>query len=204
MNALHPLGKLIQSVEDSRGWTLREIARRVDDRMGRTISHAYVARLKREPIKSISIETIRALSAGLDLPERDVAIAALGAMGVHDSTAGDPRAAVAIARDPELSDRDRRILLAVLREMDSGDDTQHDDPARPPRDGGPMDGDAQPDGLTVVRPLIHSIGERSAPPAAKEPWAAHEDEDGSKLDQLDAEAAVRGEESQDSGSDDPA
>ena len=118
MNALHSLGQLIQSVEDSKGWTLREVARRVE-RSGRTMSHAYVARLKREPIRSVTYETIQALSVGLDLPERLVATAALETMGVHDIGTAETGAAVAIARDPDLSERDRRILLAVVREMQS-------------------------------------------------------------------------------------
>lgn len=156
VNALHSLGQLIQSVEDSKGWTLREVARRVE-RSGRTMSHAYVAKLKREPIRSVTYETIRALSVGLDLPERIVATATLESMGVHDIGTAEVGAAVAIARDPDLSERDRRILLAVVREM-HGEHTNDDSTqvelneaasqAAPPAGGRAVADPAQPDGVT--------------------------------------------------------
>lgn len=156
VNALHSLGQLIQSVEDSRGWTLREVARRVE-RTGRTMSHAYVARLKREPIRSVTYETLQALSVGLDLPERVVATAALETMGVHDIGTAETGAAVAIARDPDLSERDRRILLAVVREM-HGEHTDEPSPAGERNSptgpdtaaagGDAVEGSPQPDGFT--------------------------------------------------------
>jgi transcriptional regulator with XRE-family HTH domain len=146
VNALHSLGQLIQSVEDSRGWTLREIARRVE-KSGRTMSHAYVARLKREPIRSISYETLRALSIGLDLPERVVGDAALRAMGVHDIESAGAGANVAIAQDPELSERDRRILLAVVREMQGEQDEQPAGDTPSSRDD--VEDPPQPDGITA-------------------------------------------------------
>lgn len=156
MNALHSLGQLIQSVEDSKGWTLREVARRVE-RSGRTMSHAYVAKLKREPIRSVTYETIHALSVGLDLPERIVAAAAVESMGVHDIGTAEVGAAVAIARDPDLSERDRRILLAVVREMhgehindgSTRAELNEAPPQGPPAAGGRVVADpAQPDGVT--------------------------------------------------------
>ena len=147
VNALHPLGQLIQSVEDSKGWTLREIARRIE-RSGRTISHAYVARLKREPIKSVTYDTIHALAVGLDLPERVVGVAALEAMGVHDVNPAEAGAAVAIARDPALSERDRRVLLAVVREMQREDEAAGE-PPEPDAGSMRLAGDTQPDGVTA-------------------------------------------------------
>lgn len=147
VNALHPLGELIQSVEDSKGWTLREIARRIDERAGRTISHAYVAKLKRDPIKSITYETIRALSVGLDLPERTIATAVMESMGVHDIGTAETGSALAIARDPGLSDRDRKILLAVVREM-HGEQTQEPHAAATASSSA-LEDSAEPDGLTA-------------------------------------------------------
>lgn len=157
VNALHSLGQLIQSVEDSRGWTLREVARRIE-RSGRSMSHAYVARLKRDPIRSITYDTIHALATGLELPERVVATAALDAMGVHDIGTAETGAPVAIARDPDLSERDRRILLAVVREMQSGrpdEDQSHGERTAPATTssaeagGSGVEGAAEPDGITA-------------------------------------------------------
>lgn len=194
MNAPHSLGQLIQSVEDSKGWTLREVARRVE-RSGRTMSHAYVARLKREPIRSVTYETIQALSVGLEQPEGVVATAALESMGVHDIGTAGTGAAVAIARDPALSERDRRILLAVVREMQSertNEDTPDDERSAPPGQrsaaaGGSAVADpAQPDGVSTAarRPRQEDYG-RAAMTGTSE------------LDRLDCDAVARGEESQD-------
>lgn len=186
MNAPHSLGQLIQSVEDSKGWTLREIARRVE-KSGRTMSHAYVARLKREPIRSISYETLRALSIGLDLPERVVGDAALKAMGVHDIESAGAGANVAIAQDPELSERDRRILLAVVREMQGEQDEQPAGDTPSSRDY--VEDPPQPDGVT---PLAN---ERR--PRQEDFTLAGDDSGPSLLEVSDAEARERGEESQD-------
>lgn len=151
MNALHPLGQLIQSVEDSRGWTLREISRRID-RAGYSMTHSHVGNLKKKPIRSITRDMVRALAVGLDVPERVVALAAIESMGVHDVNPAEAGAAIAIARDPSLSERDRRVLLAVVREMQSEDD--QDAPATEPTTASdisvPVEGDAQPDGVTVA------------------------------------------------------
>lgn len=167
MNALHSLGQLIQSVEDSKGWTLREVARRVE-RSGRTMSHAYVAKLKREPIRSVTYETIHALSVGLDLPERIVAAAAIESMGVHDIGTAEIGAAVAIARDPDLSERDRRILLAVVREMQREDDQESPQEAeRPTNDSVPVARDAQPDGFTSAAGSRESDTSRGVPEAGQ-------------------------------------
>lgn len=175
MNALHSLGQLIQSVEDSKGWTLREVARRVE-RSGRTMSHAYVAKLKREPIRSVTYETIHALSVGLDLPERIVAAAAVESMGVHDIGTAEVGAAVAIARDPDLSERDRRILLAVVREM-HGEHTDESStkaelnqapPQGPPPGGGhAVAYPAQPDGITSTAGAREPDTSRGVPGAGE-------------------------------------
>lgn len=152
MNALHPLGRLIQSVEDSRGWTLREIARRAT-KAGYEISHQYVARLKRSDLESISRELIAALGAGLDVPERVVGIAALESMGVHDVDPSEADLAATIARDSSLTERDRRVLLAAVREMQrEQDDEQDGERAAPTAGGRGVAGDALGDGVTPDAP----------------------------------------------------
>lgn len=146
MNALHPLGQLIQSVEDSKGWTVREIARRIE-RADLNLSNAYLGRLKRKPITSVTYETIHALAVGLDVPERTVALAAVESMGVHDVNPAEAGAAVAIARDPSLSERDRRVLLAVVREMQREDDEAAGEQLEAEAGGVQLEGDAERDGV---------------------------------------------------------
>lgn len=148
MNALHPLGQLIQSVEDSRGWTLREIGRRID-RGGFSMSHTHVSNLKSKPIASVTYGAIQALAVGLDVPERVVGIAALESMGVHDVDPSEADLAATIARDASLTERDRRVLLAAVREMQRGQDDQQDgERAAPAAGGSGVEGDAERDGVT--------------------------------------------------------
>lgn len=156
VNALHPLGQLIQSIEDSKGWTVREIGRRTDE-APKSLTHTYIGRLKREPIRSVTYDMVQSLAIGLNVPERIVAAAAVESMGVHDIGTAEVGAAVAIARDPDLSERDRRILLAVVREMhgehtDDGS-TRAELNEAPPQGSPPAGGralayPAQPDGIT--------------------------------------------------------
>ena len=146
MNALHPLGRLIQSVEDSRGWTLREIARRAT-KAGYEISHQYVARLKRSDLKSISRELIAALGAGLDVPERVVGLAALESMGVHDVDPSEADLAATIARDSSLTERDRRVLLAAVREMQREQDDEQDGERAAPAGSGGVEDPPELDGV---------------------------------------------------------
>lgn len=148
MNALHPLGQLIQSAEDSNGWTLREISRRVG-RGGMSMSHSYVANLKTKPIRSITYDMVQALALGLAVPERTVALAAVASMGVHDIQPEEAGAAVAIARDPSLSERDRRILLAAVREMRDDETNEVPDQQPAPARSRAVADDAQSDGVTA-------------------------------------------------------
>ena len=185
MNALHPLGQLIQSVEDSKGWTVREIARRIE-RADLNLSNAYLGRLKRKPITSVTYETIHALAVGLDVPERMVALAAVESMGVHDVNPAEAGAAVAIARDPSLSERDRRVLLAVVREMQREDDEAAGEQLEAEAGGVQLESEAEPDGVTQYD------------------FDLAADRGTSRRVSMDKAARLRGEESQDPGTDEPA
>lgn len=202
MNALHPLGQLIQSVEDSKGWTVREIARRIE-RAELNLSNAYLGKLKRKPITAITYDTIHALSVGLDLPERVVGAAALEAMGVHDVNPAEAGAAVAIARDPSLSERDRRVLLAVVREMQREDEAAGE-PPEPDAGSMRLAGDTQPDGVTPKPDTggIRSWGRHR--PLAQDDLDLAADHGESARAPMDEAARRRGEESQDPGTDEPA
>lgn len=201
MNALHPLGQLIQSIEDSKGWTVREIGRRTEQ-ASKSLTHTYIGRLKRDPIRSVTYDMVQSLAIGLNVPERIVAAAALESMGVHDIGTAETGAAVAIARDPDLSERDRRILLAVVREMQS-ERTNEEHPGersapagrRPAAVGGSAVADpAESDGISTA------IGRRPR----QEDYDRAAMTGTSELDRLDREAADRGEESQDHDGEDPA
>lgn len=135
MQPRHQLAALIQSVEDANGWSDPDVAERARHR-GHTISKSNISRLRLEPVRSIKGDAVKALAAGLGISPLDIADAALASMGIHRSTAADNDVETAIRRDPLLADSQRRMLLALLREMkgandeDQGtQDTQSDSPA---------------------------------------------------------------------------
>lgn len=116
VNPPHSLGKLIQSVESSRGWTDREVSRRISE-AGLEMSHSYIGKLRNQPLRSVTATMVRALAAGLSVPEHVVATAALNSMGVRIDIAYRGDLETAIACDPDLTEHDRRLLHVVVREM---------------------------------------------------------------------------------------
>lgn len=140
MNAPHPLSHLIQSIEDGQGWTDRELSRRINN-AGHAMSHSYIGKLKNHPIQSVTAPMVRALAAGLGISETVVAIAALESMGVHIDTSREAGLDVAISTENSLTDYDKRLLRAVVKEMRTdgehhgrSDQTRDNSRARVPRE----------------------------------------------------------------------
>lgn len=188
VNAPHPLSRLIQSIEDGQGWTDRQLSRRIA-RAGHSMSFSYIGKLKNHPIQSVTAGMVRALAAGLEIPETVVAIAALESMGVHIDTDSSAGLDVAITSEQSLTDYDKRLLRAVVKEMRTdGEERRGEDTAG--NDSGPrVPSGPQPDGATTS----HLKLER--------PWWQREnvaaDQGVRELDAEDAEAGERGEGSQD-------
>lgn len=137
MQPRHQLAALIQSVEDANGWSDPEVAERARQR-GHQISKSNISRLRLEPVRSIKGDAIKALAAGLGISPLDIADAALASMGIHRAHAADNDVETAIRRDPLLAGSQRRMLLALLREMrdESNEDQSTQDPqGYPPADG---------------------------------------------------------------------
>lgn len=182
----HPLSQLIQSIEDGQGWTDREVSRRIAA-AGHKMSHSYIGKLKNHPIQSVNASMVQTLAIGLGIPESVVAEAALASMGVHIVTSSSAGLDVAIATDEALTDRDKRLLRSLVKEMRTDGEERRDDGPR--SDHGPrVPSGPQPDGAT-----IHELRPR--------PWYEEDDvaaDSGVReLDFEDAEAADRGEGSQD-------
>ena len=137
MQPRHQLAALIQSVEDANGWSDPDVAERARQR-GHKISKSNISRLRLEPVRSIKGDAIQALAAGLGISPLDIAGAALASMGIHRTNASQTDVESAIRRDPILAESQRRMLLALLREMkgnpDEDQDTQ-DPQGNPPADG---------------------------------------------------------------------
>lgn len=183
----HPLSRLIQSVEDGQGWTDREVSRRISA-AGHSMSHSYIGKLRNKPIQSVTASMVQTLAIGLGLPETVVAEAALASMGVHIDTSRSAGLDVAIATEEDLTDRDKRLLRSLVKEMRTDGEERRDD--RGSSDDGPdVPGGSESDGAT-----IHELR-----PDRK--WWLDDDvaaDSGVRdLDVEDAEARERGEESQD-------
>lgn len=190
VNAPHPLSHLIQSIEDGQGWTDRELSRRINN-AGHTMSHSYIGKLKNHPIQSVTAGMVRALAAGLGISETVVSIAALESMGVHIDTSREAGLDVAISTERSLTDYDKRLLRAVVKEMRTdgeqpgrNDQPRHDDDARVPSEALPDVATTGPEN-TAKRPLpedVYGLAASRAPRGRAE---------------SDKRAAEAGEESQD-------
>lgn len=172
----HPLSQLIQSIEDGQGWTDREVSRRIAA-AGHKMSHSYIGKLKNHPIQSVNASMVQTLAIGLGIPEAVVAEAALASMGVHIDTSSSAGLDVAIATDEALTDRDKRLLRSLVKEMRTDgegrrEESSHDDGPRVP--GGP-----QPDGATTrtSEPRLTLLSD-DAPDLRGLPFAADEERPG--------------------------
>lgn len=110
----HPLGALIDQAKKANGWSDQAVADRAETR-GLTISKSNIARIRTEPVTTIVSKQLFALAAGLGIPVRHLANAALESMGVPGYTTPEVDAAAAIIADPKLPDHVRRTLLTIIR-----------------------------------------------------------------------------------------
>lgn len=126
VNALHPLGELIDSVLTRNGWSTRDLANR-SRAAGEYMSHTNFGRLKNEPLVSIKGSTVKLLARVLQVPEAVVAAAALDSMGVERGFDTSADIASAVHSSIDLSARDRKIILSVLDAMRDEMNGQQDD-----------------------------------------------------------------------------
>ncbi|MFI8778272.1 hypothetical protein ACIGH6_14465 [Brachybacterium paraconglomeratum] len=173
----HPLSQLIQSIEDGRGWTDREVSRRIAA-AGHKMSHSYIGKLKNHPIQSVNASMVQTLAIGLGIPETVVAEAALASMGVHIDTSSSAGLDVAIATDEALTDRDKRLLRSLVKEMRTDGEERRDD--GPGSDHGPrVPSGPQPDGATTrtSEPRLTLVSD-DVPDLRGLPFAADEEKPG--------------------------
>lgn len=150
VNALHPLGELIESVLNRNGWSTRDLANR-SRATGEYMSHTNFGRLKNEPLVSIKGSTVKILARVLQVPEAAVAAAALDSMGVDRVFDTSPDIASAVHNSIDLSARDRKIILSVIDAMrDEMNGQQHDQ----------SDDDPKPSNIHQLRPASQSTVSR--------------------------------------------
>lgn len=115
MNATQTLGALIRDRQASTGWSLRDLSDRSPSGAG--LNKDRWGELRRDEAKTFSGAQLRGIADALGISESIVGRAALATMGVTARDGNAARVEDAVRTDNELSEHDRRILLAVLREM---------------------------------------------------------------------------------------
>ena len=115
MNTSTTLGALIQERRNSNGWSYRDLETRSP--AGTGLNKSRWGELARDEVKTFSGDQLRGIAQALSLPEHVIGRAALTSMGLPSSSASARTLEDAVRTDYNLTDHDRRIILAVLREM---------------------------------------------------------------------------------------
>lgn len=120
-SGMHALGRLITERKKLNGWSLPQVVKRAEAR-GARLGKSNLSKLENEMTPTISKATIDGLAAGLGVTPLTVANAALKSWGIEPHPVEVTDSIRTIEIDPSLSDRDRRQLVALVKEM--RDDTQ--------------------------------------------------------------------------------
>ncbi len=117
MNNRHPLGQLIRSIQEAEGWSDRDLEARAVGKQG--LGKSNLSKIKNHPISALKGSVIKGLSELLQVPESLIAKAALESMDISLSSPPAKTLEDAVRNEPELTAKERRILLAVVSEMRS-------------------------------------------------------------------------------------
>jgi transcriptional regulator with XRE-family HTH domain len=157
VNTPQTLGALIRDRQASTGWSLRDLSDRSP--AGAGLNKARWGELRRDEATTFSGAQLLGIADALGVPESMVGQAALATMGVTAQTGSAARIEDAVRTDNELSEHDRRILLAVLHEMrrerggNAVSTAPSDHPGHSPgEDSEPRGGDAKNPALEAMLP----------------------------------------------------
>ncbi|WKW86330.1 immunity repressor [Gordonia phage Budski] len=114
MSDKHALGELIDQVKKANNWSDQTVSDRAAARH-HEISRSNVARVRTEPLTTIGSKQLFALSAGLGIPVRQLAQAAMASMGIEGFSTTSADAEHAIAEDPTIPEHVRQTLLTIIR-----------------------------------------------------------------------------------------
>lgn len=112
----HQLATLIDQARDANGWSDTDIVKRATA-AGHKLGKSNLSRIRNTEVVSITASTIRALAAGLGVPEAEVARAALASMGIEMPDLSGLDLETVVKVEPNLSVRDKQMLLDMLRIM---------------------------------------------------------------------------------------
>lgn len=180
MNTSSTLGSLIQERRNSNGWSYRDLESRSP--AGTGLNKSRWGELARDEVKTFSGDQLRGIAVALGLPEHIVGRAALASMGLTADTSSARTLEDAVRTEYQLTDHDRRILLAVVRAMrtESAHEPEPQDQEQEPRTeaGGAQPTQPSPmnragespaevdDDLAARRRTRHSEGDVGLAPAA--------------------------------------
>ncbi|WVX88105.1 helix-turn-helix DNA binding domain protein [Gordonia phage LitninMcQueen] len=124
----HPLAQLMDSVKAANNWSDPDLVL-IARRKGHNLTKSNISRYRNEnPLISIKGEIIRALADALGVSVGQVATAAVQSMGIALPVYDAPSVEQAIRVDPELSIRDKDMLLSMLGQMrEPFEKGKHDD-----------------------------------------------------------------------------
>lgn len=116
--SMHPLGRLIAERMDhpDHRWSVRDVERQARER-GESLNRSTVSDLRKRMTPSITRANVFGLAAGLGVTPLTVANAALESWGISTRLVEVTDSLATIAVDPTLSDRDRRQLRAIIRDL---------------------------------------------------------------------------------------
>lgn len=115
VNTSKTLGTLIQERKNINGWSFRDLENRSPKGAG--LNKSRWGELLRDEVKTFSGEQLRRIAEALSLPAHIVGRAALASMGLPEGGATARTIEDVVRTDYNLSEHDRRILLAVLTAM---------------------------------------------------------------------------------------
>ncbi len=137
---VHDLGDYLREQRKAAKLSLRQLSELAG------VSNPYLSQIERG-LKKPSAEILQQLARGLEVSAESLFVRA-GILEADPTQREVPDVLVAIAADPRLSDRQRRVLTEVYQtfvEQSAGDPARPDgpaptdDPSRPPaRDGDPI------------------------------------------------------------------
>lgn len=111
----HQLDQLIEGVKRANGWSDPRLVKNAKER-GHVLSKSNISRMRGDLV-SVKANIIFALAAGLRVSPAQVAVAAIQSMGIalpeYELTTPEQ----AIRLDVTLAERDKAVLLSLLREL---------------------------------------------------------------------------------------
>lgn len=133
MNTSKTLGTLIQERKNSNGWSFRDLENRSPKGAG--LNKSRWGELLRDEVKTFNGEQLRGIAEALSVPAHVVGRAALASMGLPEGGTTARTVEDVVRTDYNLSEHDRRILLAVLTAMrtESGPDERTEEEVTEPR-----------------------------------------------------------------------